>query len=223
MSQEEPIRRATPSGIETVVHELRAPLTVIRGYLEVLGRDIDPSQRERAVAAGLRAVDRMQMMLSEITTSDLDLAAVRPSHVAPIDPVALARDVVDELGPIFGCSLVADAPVRWPRADSTRVRQALTNLVSNAGEHGGSEIVMQVVEEDGSVVWAVEDNGSGIPVEERENVLMPGTRMGEAQRGRGLGLTISSAIAHAHGGSLAIENPRVLSGARVELRLPLGD
>lgn len=220
---EEPTRKPLPSSIDTVVHELRAPLTVIRGYLEVLGRDIDAAQRERAVAAGLRAVDRMQMMLNEITTSDLDLAAVRPSHMVPIDPVALARDVVEELGPIFNCSLVAPEKVGWPRVDATRVRQALTNLIGNAGEHGGGQVAVEVVEDEGFVVWAVEDNGPGIPVEERENVLMPGTRIGEAQRGRGLGLTISSAIAHAHGGELAIEDPRVLSGARVELRVPLGD
>lgn len=218
---EEPNGSPTPNSIETVVHELRGPLTVIRGYLEVLGRPIDNVQRQRSIAAALRAVDRLQMMLNEITTSDLDLAAVRTDHIVPIDPVALARDVCDELAPIFNCRLNAETPVRWPRADATRLRQALVNLVGNAGEHGGGEIVVDVTEEDGQVVWAIEDNGDGIAPEDRDSVLMPGIRIGEAQRGRGLGLTISSAIAHAHGGTLSIADPRILKGARVELRLPL--
>ncbi|MBU4556859.1 MAG: HAMP domain-containing histidine kinase [Actinobacteria bacterium] len=222
MAEESPIK-ATSDSIDTVVHELRGPLTVIRGYLEVLGKPIDDVQRQRSIGAALRAVDRLQMMLNEMTTSDLDLASVRKGHIVPVDPVALAADVCDELAPFFNCSLVSDEPVRWPRADVTRLRQALVNLIGNAGEHGGGKVIIQVTEEDGYVIWAVEDNGPGIAPEDRDSVLMPGTRLGEAQRGRGLGLTISSAIAHAHGGSIAISDPRVLTGARVEFRLPLSD
>lgn len=218
----EPVVKVTPNSIETVVHELRGPLTVIRGYLEVLGRPIDNVQRERSLAAALRAVDRLQMMLNEITTSDLDLAAVRSDQIVPIDPVALAKDVCDELAPIYNCTLVTDGTLSWPRADAARLRQALANLVGNAGEHGGGQVIIDVSERDGAIVWAIEDNGPGIAPEDRDGVLMPGIRIGEAQRGRGLGLTISSAIAYAHGGSLSIEDPRILTGARVEFRLPLG-
>lgn len=220
---EKPTDTSNTNSIETVVHELRGPLTVIRGYLEVLGRPLDQEQRARSIDAALRAVDRLQVMLSEMTTSDLDLASVRRDRIVPVDPVALAKDVCEEFAPLFECRLVSDAPVRWPHADATRLRQALANLVSNAGEHGGGQVLIVMSEESDTVIWAIEDDGPGIATKDRDDVLMPGARIGASQRGRGLGLTISSAIAYAHGGSLAISDPEILKGARVELRLPLSD
>jgi len=210
-----------PSNIENVVHELRGPLTVISGYLELLGRPIAEEQRTHAIGSALRAVDRMQVMLNEMTTSDLDLADVRQDRMLPVDPIELARRVCAELSPLFNCRLVAESSPPWPQADATRLHQALANLVGNAGEHGCGEVVVTVTQDADEIVWAVEDDGPGIATEDRENVLGPGVRIGEPQRGRGLGLTISSAIAQAHGGRIVISDPAILSGARVELRLPL--
>jgi len=218
----EPSKTRNLNGIETVVHELRGPLTVISGYLEFLGRPITEEQRTHAIGSALRAVDRMQMLLNEMTTSDLDLADVRQDRILPVDPVEMAERVCAELSPLFNCRLLAGTPPPWPQADAMRLHQALANLVGNAGEHGSGEVVVTVAEDAGEIVWAVEDDGPGIPVENRQSVLAPGVRIGEPLRGRGLGLTISSAIAHAHGGRIVISDPKILTGARVELRLPLG-
>ena len=218
---EEPSNTRNLTGIETVVHELRGPLTVISGYLEFLGRPVTHEQRAHAIGSALRAVDRMQLLLNEMSTSNLDLADVRQDRMLPVDPVDLAERVCAELSPLYDCRAVADSSPRWPRADATRLHQALANLVGNAGEHGSGEAVVTVTEDAGEIVWAVEDDGPGIAAEDRQSVLAPGVRIGEPLRGRGLGLTISSAIAHAHGGRIVICDPKILTGARVELRLPL--
>jgi signal transduction histidine kinase len=108
------------------------------------------------------------------------------------------------------------------RLGSDTVLQILGNLVDNACKYGPEDgPVWLVGERDGhEVVLAVEDDGAGVPVEERERIFERFTRL-EPGRGLGLGLYIARQLARAQGGDLVVTDAHVAGGARFELRLPL--
>jgi two-component system OmpR family sensor kinase len=209
-------------------HELRTPLTVIRGQIELLAAQRNPSgddvrRVERLVQAEIarisRLVDDLLLLAKTEQTQSLRIEAIDlPAFVRELwDGMALIARRRFELGPL---------PSGVLRADPDRLAQALRNLVSNAIEHTEPErgLVRMLVEEaDGRVRFLVEDDGPGIPVDQRERVFDRFNRVDEARDrasgGTGLGLAIVRAIAEAHGGRVAA-GESTDGGARVELELP---
>jgi two-component system, OmpR family, sensor kinase len=205
-------------------HELRTPLTVIRGQLEVLAR------QEHADLAEVRRTERtarVELVRMERLINDLLVLAradegvlVSPREVRLEPFVEEVRDgLVETADRRFE---LAGHPSGTVRADPDRLRQALYNLLGNAIEYtrpGG--LVRLVVEpRDGTVELAVEDDGPGIAVAERDRVFDRFHRA-DAHRGpgAGLGLSIVRAIAEAHGGSVAATaSPE--GGGRVAMTLP---
>jgi two-component system OmpR family sensor kinase len=211
-------------------HELRTPLTVIRGQLEVLAAQEDPPgtevrRVERLVQAEITRISRLVddlLVLARAEQTDFlrnerfDLQ----SFVAELwDGVSLTADRRFELGPV---------PTGTLRADPDRVAQALRNLARNAIEHtsprnGLVRLEVQQVAPD-NVMFAVLDDGPGIPVPERERVFERFHRTDPARTrsagGAGLGLAIVRAIAEAHGGQVRARDPGDGGGARIELLLP---
>jgi two-component system, OmpR family, sensor kinase len=210
-------------------HELRTPLTVIRGQLEVLCAQANPSGEEvrrveRLVQAEIARIDRLVDDL-------LLLAKAEHSEFLRVEPVELTAFVNElwhattllaprrfELGPVPPGTLLADPD---------RLAQALRNLLANAIEHTAAErgSVRMGVARAGSdrVRFVVEDDGPGIPPDQRERVFdrfhRTDTARDRASGGTGLGLAIVDAIAKAHGGRVsASESPA--GGARIELVLP---
>ncbi|HWX97362.1 MAG TPA: HAMP domain-containing sensor histidine kinase [Solirubrobacteraceae bacterium] len=209
-------------------HELRTPLTVIRGQLEVLAALESPSTEEvrrveRLVQAEIaritRLVDDLLLLANTESTEFLRLESIDlPSFVSELwDGVSLLAERRYELGPVPAGSL---------RADPDRLAQALRNLLANAIEHTAEDvgIVRMLVEPTsaGRVRFAVEDDGPGIPPQERERVFDRFHRTDPARDrasgGAGLGLAIVRAIAEAHAGRVsASRSPE--GGARIEIEL----
>lgn len=210
-------------------HELRTPLTAIRGQLEVLAESPNPSKRDvervsrivRAeVARTTRLVDDMLLLARAEQTEFLI-----PQH---IELAALVEEIWS------GSTLLADRDfqLREPPeatlvADPDRLAQALRNLVNNAIEHTApvEGIVRLSVELRGrEVSFVVDDDGPGIPTDQRERVFDRFYRTDAARDrvsgGTGLGLAIVRAIAEAHGGSVAAGGG-ALGGARMTMRLPI--
>ncbi len=211
-------------------HELRTPLTVIRGQLEVLAAQEHPSREE------VRRVEQLvQAEVGRITRLVDDLLVLaRSEHTSflRIEGVALEPFVTDlwdafslldeqrrfELGPV---------PAGTLRADPDRLAQALRNLVGNAVAHtepGSGRVLLHVERAaDGWVRFVVEDDGPGIPEDQREAVFdrFHRTDAGRARAsgGTGLGLAIVRAIAEAHQGTVRATESK-LGGARIELELP---
>jgi signal transduction histidine kinase len=210
-------------------HELRTPLTVIRGQLEVLASQASPSGEEvrrveRLVQAEIarisRLVDDLLLLAKTEQTQFLriewiDLAA----YVGELwDGMSLLADRRFELGPV---------PTGTLRADPDRLAQALRNLLGNAIEHTAPErgLVRMRVEAAPRerLRFIVEDNGPGIPVDQRERIFHRFHRTDAARDrasgGTGLGLAIVRAITDAHDGTVkAGQSPE--GGARIELELP---
>jgi signal transduction histidine kinase len=210
-------------------HELRTPLTVIRGQLEVLAAESDPPGEEvRRVEYLLQAeigrisrlVDDLLLLVQTEQTQFLRIESIDvPVFVAELwDGMSLLADRRFELGPLAAGTL---------QADPDRLAQALRNLAGNAIEHTaeGHGLVRMRVEPapGGRLRFFVEDDGLGIPVDQRERVFdrfhRTDAARDRASGGTGLGLAIVRAIAEAHGGRVAA-GPAPAGGACIELELP---
>ncbi|HME03627.1 MAG TPA: ATP-binding protein [Solirubrobacteraceae bacterium] len=210
-------------------HELRTPLTVIGGQVEVLAAQAHPSGEEvrrvarlvqSEIARTSRLVDDMLLLAKAEQTEFLHLEPIDlPAYIGELwDGIGLLADRRFELGPV---------PAGTFRADPDRLTQALRNLLSNAIAHTapGDGLVRLSVKHrgQGRVLFVVEDDGPGIPVEERERVFdrfhRTDAARDRASGGSGLGLAIVRAIADAHEGRVAVGH-RAGRGTRIEVELP---
>ncbi len=211
-------------------HELRTPITVIRGQLEVLAAQSAPSAEEvervnrlvqAEIARTTRLIDDLLVLAQADRAGFLRLESVElSSFVEELwDGLSLTAERHFELGPVPAGSLIADPD---------RLAQALRNLARNAIEHTGAPeglVRLEVSRTAGDRIrLAIIDDGPGIPESERELIFERFHRTDPARSrasgGAGLGLAIVRAIAIAHGGEVrAGDGPRG-RGARVELVLP---
>jgi two-component system NtrC family sensor kinase len=204
-----------------VAHEINNPLGVILGYVRLLQR-----KAEGSLAEDLKVVEEEAVRCQEIVEGLLDLA--RPGRMA-VEQLAL-REVCDEvvkrlaeaarLGSVERSVdvRVGGAATAW--AHPQRVRQVLFNLVKNAAEAAGSGGRVEVRIEghaDGGASVAVSDSGPGVKPEDRPRLFEP--FFTTKASGTGLGLAVSQAIAHAHGGRIEAD-AGPLGGARFTLHLP---
>ena len=213
----------------TVSHELRTPLALIKGYVEtILHLDPDPATAH----AFLRRIDEATARLGEMVAQILDATALADDRLelarSPVDLAALVRAAIDELTvriPQLEVGLTAGSDLPVVVGDADRLRQVLDNVLGNAAKYGatGDGIAVGVRAAAGMVVIRVEDDGIGIPDDERDLVFEQFHRARNARQrglpGSGLGLAISRRLVEAHGGTIAVESGRD-GGTAVEIRLP---
>ncbi len=211
-------------------HELRTPLTVIRGQLEVLAAQEHPPPEEirrveqlvlSEVARITRLVDDLLLLARSEQTEFLRIESVPLEHF--VSELWDSFTLIDEQRSFE----LAAIPEGTLRADPDRLAQALRNLVMNAIAHTrpDSGRVLLSVEQPrrGWVRFVVEDDGPGIPADQRELIFDRFHRTDESRArafgGTGLGLAIVKAIAEAHHGRVRA-TASAAGGARIELDLP---
>jgi signal transduction histidine kinase len=195
--------------IEEISHELRTPITIVRGHLEVLqlGRT-DPELAE-TVAVVIDELARMARLIEDMTTLARagDPGFLRPASL-PVE--RFLADVAGKAAPLVGARLVVVAPAAdaTVMADEQRLTQALVNLIANAGLHGKGQAPIELRAVAGPGAWRFEvaDGGGGLPVGEEERVFRPFQRLNGTTPGQGLGLAIVRGIAQAHGGEAGVDN-----------------
>lgn len=202
-------------------HELRTPITIIRGHLELAAADpADAAQSRSLVIAEL---DRMGRIVDDL----LVLAkAERPDFVIKA-PVDLAELVMDTLAKVQAIAprrwAVAEVPEAVALADGQRLTQALMQLVSNAVRHTaeGDTITLGARVDGGRMRLWVSDTGRGIPAEEQAVIFNRFARGAGHRRsdGAGLGLAIVATIAAAHDGEVTVDS-EVGRGSTFTLDLP---
>lgn len=215
--------------LDDVAHELRTPITIVRGHLELL--DEDPAQREQTVRLCLDELDRMGRYVDDLLVV---ASAGRPDFLrhGPVD-VADLVDGVLQRARALGDRDWRRGPAPRPGevivdGDGERLTQALVNLVGNAFQHtsDGDRIDVSAAVEGRSVRISVRDHGVGIDPDVRDRLFTRFSRASPSRtrrpEGTGLGLAIVAAIADAHGGTVAAEDPPG-GGARFVLTLPLLD
>ncbi len=210
-------------------HELRTPLTVIRGQLEVLSESDAPAAEEvrrveRLLLAEVTRIDRLVddlLLLAQLEQSELmqpQEIAIRPFLSELWQTTTLLAERHFELGPVPSGVLVAD-PDRLAQA----LRNLLTNAIKHTADADGRVSLTVTPQANGWLRFIVDDDGPGIPEDQRERVFDRFHRTDPARErsagGAGLGLAIVKAIAQAHGGTVeAGEAPG--GGARMVMDLP---
>ncbi|SCL13511.1 Signal transduction histidine kinase [Micromonospora nigra] len=206
-----------------VAHELRSPLQTLAAAASVLARRRDNQDERTATATRLVAdeIERFQQLVNDL----IDLArSDQPALRAPVDVAALARQACRYRNLPESLVVVApDAPPTW-QVDRRRVAQVLANLLDNAVRYGAGPVAVRLADDGGTGVIEVDDEGPGVPVEDREAIFDRFVRGRAANYrgggdGTGLGLALVAQHAAAHGGTADVTD-RPGGGARFRVTLP---
>lgn len=228
-----PIRRtfeAQRRFVADASHELRTPAALIRANAEVLDREALVSEEGQPLLGDIIGeADRLSSLVEEL----LALAAWDATGLvlqrATVDVAELVRETVrgaSALAEQHGVSLVAVAPSpAFAQIDRARFVQLLLVLVDNAIDHApaGTTVTAAVRETDRKVDVTVEDEGPGVPADEREAIFEPFSSGSAGRRhrrcGTGLGLAIARRIVVAHGGTIGV-GAASGGGARFTVSMP---
>ena len=208
-----------------VTHELRTPLTVIGGGIEAMLDGVHPMDEDH-LAPLLAETHVMDRLLEDLRTLSLAEAGALPLHREPADLVEVAADAVGALRSVAtakGVSLgLGSDPALETSVDPVRVREIVTNLLTNAIRHtpAGGSVQVTVHAVRGEAVIEVRDTGEGIPPADLPHVFDRFQRRADSG-GSGLGLTIVRDLAAAHGGSVEAESDGEGRGATFRVRLPI--
>ncbi|VWC51257.1 hybrid sensor histidine kinase/response regulator [Burkholderia lata] len=219
--------------LATVSHELRTPLNVIYGWVEVLRNADDQGLAQQAVDA----IDRSARSLSHMVADLLDASALATGRLrlerVPVDLVRVVRDATRELdatAQAHGLELSTSyaMPTCVIPADRERVRQVLSNLMSNAIKFTppGGRIDVSLIRAGERVRLSVADTGQGIAPEYLphlfETFSRPERAFASPKRGLGLGLSIVRNIVQLHGGEVVATSAGAGRGTTVTVTLPAG-
>jgi len=187
-----------------VSHDLRNPLNVAKGRIDLAKVDCDSDHLDHVE----RALERMTVLIDDLLTLAREgESAVEPEPVELADSIDACWQNVDTRD----ATLVTETD-RTITADRSKLRQLFENLFRNAVEHGDTDVTVTVGElADG---FSVEDDGPGIPEDERADVLSPGYTTTE--RGTGFGLSIVTQVAEVHGWDVSVTEGTD-GGARFEI------
>lgn len=211
----EEVNRMKDDFISMASHELRSPMTVIRGYADLLSADPKPEERREYVEKIATTAERLSLLVDDL----LEVSRLEEGHF-PIDLVAMDLDgIVKPLAEDYALTAgkkglgFAYDPADIPKvyADPERVKQILVNLLSNAVKYTVEGAVrISVAEDRHRVIVTVADSGLGISSEDLQKLFTKFHRVQNAKteriQGTGLGLWIAREIARRMGGDLGVES-----------------
>ncbi|MBN1811650.1 MAG: response regulator [Anaerolineae bacterium] len=232
----EEARRAKEEFVANVSHELRTPLNMIIGFSEVITQSpqVYGDKLPPALLADIAAIQRNSQHLTRLVNDVLDLSQIEAGRMALSKEWASLQEIIDAavlaVQPLFDSKglyleteIAPDLPPLF--CDSTRIRQVVLNLLSNAGrftEQGGVRV--HVHREKDDVVISVHDTGPGIAPEDQQKLFEPFRQVdGSIRRrhgGSGLGLSISKQFVEMHGGKVWLES-EVDVGTTISFTIPL--
>ena len=208
-----------------VAHDLKSPITLIRGTLESALCDERNERCRESVGEAIEGLDRLLQLLN--TTLDLAEAEAGALHMdrGPVDFSDLVRQLVDIYQPALverHHEVITDLEEHVVvDADMTLLNRAVSNLLENELTHlpSGCGVSIRLRSHTGSTELVIEDNGPGFPPEIGSGGFKKFVK-GKHSPGHGLGLAFVDAVAQAHGGAVRISD-RVGSGAVITLSLPV--
>jgi signal transduction histidine kinase len=215
--------------VANVSHELRTPITALRAVLENVADGVTPATPE-VIEGALSQTERLGRLVTQLLdlsrveagALSLDLASF---EIGPFLEAAVADAQVGHPGPVF---TVRAEPGLTVRADRDRLHQVVANLFDNAARHSppGGTITVTARPQADALSLQVQDEGPGIPADERAQVFERFSRgsasqVGSPGGGTGLGLAIARWVVNLHGGQIAVvDSP---AGCLIRVVLPQHD
>lgn len=220
--------------LATTVHEVRQPLTLILGNLQLAERLLaGPAPDGRRVGAILQrtreATNRMAALLDTLVDTSRVALGSLVLQPGPADLLVLLREAMARSGPDTAARIVVRVPSglattgRW---DGARLAQVLDNLLSNAVKYSspGSPIEVALAGNAATIALSVRDRGIGIAADELARLFGRYARAQNATQegieGLGLGLYLCQGIVAAHGGEIRAESPGINQGTTIHVHLP---
>ena len=219
--------------LSVAAHELKTPLTSLRGFAQLLSMQMEDGQAPdpRRLSTALDAIERQSEKLSVLVSQLLDVSRLQAGRLVlerkRTDVTALARHVLEAAAPrTKGHALHLHAPrAVTGHVDPIRLEQVITNLVDNAIKYSpaGGSIGVRVARSGATIRIAVTDKGIGIPPEHLDKIFDRFHQAHQERRlgGMGLGLYISREIVELHGGTLVCEESGE-AGTRMAVTVPRG-
>ncbi len=227
----EQVERRRMELIGDVAHELRTPLSSIKGIMEGLVDGVLPMEPATFLDVQ-REVNRLQRLVHDLEELSRAEAGQIPLAPRPTAMTDLIRTAADRLRPQFedkGIGLHLDLPAHLPpaRADPSRITQVLLNLMGNALQYTppGGQVTVRAWNTGTEVTVAVQDTGIGIPAQHLPHIFERFYRVDKSRSraggGSGIGLTIAKHLVEAHGGRIWAESAGPNRGSTFTFTLPL--
>jgi histidine kinase len=217
--------------IGDVAHELRTPLSGVKGVLEGLVDGVLPAEPATFLSME-REVARLQRLVHDLEELSRAEAGKVPLDICVTAPAELIHAAANRLRPQFDdkeVGLDLDVPPDLPqvRADANRITQVLLNLLGNALQYtpAGGQVAVRAFLDGDYVAINVQDSGIGLSSEHLAHVFERFYRVDKSRSrtggGSGIGLTISKHLVEAHGGRIGADSPGLGKGSTFSFTLPL--
>ena len=208
------LERLRDSLVHMIVHDMRTPLTIISGSLELLLQTEGKQMSEKA----LSRIDKAKLgtnKLIEMVNSLLDISKLESGtetiHPKPVDIIELVQEVVGAFSDSPTGHKVHAEVLTGPviaSCDRGMVSRVIQNLIGNATKYSpnGTDVTLRLEQRSESIRITVRDQGPGIPVEHRNRVFDKFYQVGHKKNSSGLGLTFCRLVVEAHGGTIGVDS-----------------
>jgi signal transduction histidine kinase len=213
--------------VDDASHELRSPIAVLRGEIELALSAIDePDEVLRSLRAAQGEAERLTRLAEDLLLLARERAGSLVVRRDPVDLLELAGTEARRLERVLQMEITVSGEPAVVHGDADRLRQVVANLAHNSAAAGSTTVQIRVGRDGGFATLEVADDGPGFRADIRDAAFERFVRGDSARTpgasGAGLGLSIVRAVAAAHGGTVTAHNGPPLGGAVVTARLPLG-